>query len=172
MMRQMIRKLSPWWAMLGFAALLLDAIIRLSSKAIAGLAEPTPLVLAAYAVSLAFMLYTEGYRGFQLRFSPRFAMRAVHIREEPTPLRVILAPLYAMALFDAPRRRVIASWVLIVMIVTLIFLVSYLEQPWRGAVDAGVVGGLTYGLIATLVCFFKALRGKAVSQPARSQTAG
>ncbi|MYA76383.1 MAG: hypothetical protein F4Y17_01955 [Gemmatimonadetes bacterium] len=33
----------------------------------------------------------------------------------------------------------------------LIFLIRYLPQPWRGIVDAGVVVGLTWGLVSMAV---------------------
>ena len=33
----------------------------------------------------------------------------------------------------------------------LILLVGLLEQPWRGIVDAGVVVGLTWGLVSLLI---------------------
>lgn len=154
----MIARLASWWALLGFSLLLCVSIVRLTPKALAGLAEPAPLTLLVYGGAVAIMLYAEGYRGFQQRFSPRFARRALAIRHAPTAARVILAPFYAMALFDAPRRRMIASWMLLLMIILLIALVAQLEQPWRGAVDAGVVAGLTYGLIATVACFFQARR--------------
>lgn len=155
----MIARIAPWWALVGFSLLLGSSIGRLLPKAMAGLSEATPLVLAAYGVSVAVMLYAEGYRGFQQRFSPRFAQRALHIRAEPSLLRIALAPMYAMALFGAPRRRMIVSWTLLFTIVILVVIVSQLSQPWRGVVDAGVVAGLTYGLLATVVCFLQALRG-------------
>ena len=151
-------RLAPWWALVGFSVLLCETIIRLLPKVSAGLTEPTPVTVAAYALSVGVMLYAEGYRGFQQRFSPRFAQRAMHARREPTLLRVTLAPAYAMALFDAPRRRLIASWALLSMIVVLVVLVGRLPQPWRGAVDAGVVAGLTYGLISTAACVFQEMR--------------
>ncbi|MEL6347557.1 MAG: hypothetical protein AAFV53_30900 [Myxococcota bacterium] len=154
----MIARVAPWWALIGFSLLLCVSIVRLTPKALAGLTEPTLFTLLVYGVSVAIMLYAEGYRGFQQRFSPRFAQRALAIRHAPTAARVLFAPFYAMALFDAPRRRMIASWVLLFMIIVLVALVAQLEQPWRGAVDAGVVAGLTYGLLATIGCFFSARR--------------
>jgi hypothetical protein len=139
----------PWWAVAGFSLMMLEAIVRLCGHVRDGLTLDAPTLLL-YALSAAGMMYMEGYRGFQRSFSPRFAARALRIRSEPTPARVLLAPLYCMALFDAPRRRVVVSWLLVVMIVALILVVRRLEQPWRGAVDAGVVAGLSYGLAVTL----------------------
>jgi hypothetical protein len=142
--------IGPWWGVVGFSLMMLEAIIRLSSHVSDGLTNPDAFTLILYALCAGGMMYLEGYRGFQKRFSPRFAQRAMQIRSEPTLLRVLGAPLYCMALFDAPRRRIIASWMLVVMIVVLIVVVRQLEQPWRGAVDTGVVAGLSYGLTATL----------------------
>ncbi|MFT5683837.1 MAG: hypothetical protein ACI8RZ_004769 [Myxococcota bacterium] len=149
--------IGPWWGVVGFSLMMLEAIVRLSDHAADGLASAAPGTIALYALCAGGMMYMEGYRGFQKSFSPRFAERALRIRAEPTLLRVIAAPLYCMALFDAPRRRVIVSWLLVVMIVALILVVRQLSQPWRGAVDAGVVAGLSYGLIATLYFSLRAL---------------
>lgn len=149
--------IGPWWAVVGFSLMMLEAIIRLSGHAADGLVGSEPGTVALYALCAGGMMYLEGYRGFQKRFSPRFAQRAMHIRAEPTLARVLGAPLYCMALFDAPRRRIITSWMLVVMIVALILVVRQLEQPWRGAVDAGVVAGLSYGLTATLYFSLSAL---------------
>jgi len=149
--------IGPWWGLVGFSLMMLEAIIRLSSHVSDGLTDPEGSTLLLYALSAGGMMYLEGYRGFQKRFSPRFAQRAMHIRAEPTLARVLGAPLYCMALFDAPRRRVIASWMLVAMIVILIVVVRQLEEPWRGTVDAGVVAGLSYGLTATLYFTLRAL---------------
>ncbi|MCB9797164.1 MAG: hypothetical protein H6741_31135 [Alphaproteobacteria bacterium] len=156
----LLARLASWWALLGFVAVMLEAILRLAPKALVGLDDPSPFTLGIYAVSVTFMLITEGYRGFQQRFAPRFAQRALFIRAEPTALRVLFAPFYAMALFDAPRRRVIGSWVLVAVIVALVLLVARLPQPWRGAVDAGVVAGLSYGLVVTVGFFLQGLRAE------------
>ncbi len=149
--------IGPWWAVVGFSLMMLEAIVRLSGHAADGLTGAEPGTVALYALCAGGMMYLEGYRGFQKRFSPRFAQRAMLIRSEPTLARVLGAPLYCMALFDAPRRRIITSWMLVVMIVALILVVRQLEQPWRGAVDAGVVAGLSYGLTATLYFSLRAL---------------
>jgi hypothetical protein len=154
----MMRMLAPWWAMIGFSALMVEAIVRLGQHVYAGIPLATPLAWGVGIVCVLVMLYAEGYRGFQKKFSPRFARRAVTLRDEPTPLRVIFAPFYCMTLFDAPRSRVIASWMLVAMIVFCILVIRQLHQPWRGAVDAGVVAGLSHGLLATLYFFIREIR--------------
>ena len=147
--------------MLGVLTLLVEAIVRLLPRALEPIQDGT-LGLAgmiAYGVSIVGLAYSEGYRGFQLRFSPRVIVRALVLAQRGGWL-VVVAPLMAMGLIHANRRRLIGSWCLLLGIVTLIVLVSQLEQPWRGAVDAGVVVGLSWGSIATLVPMVQALRGK------------
>lgn len=135
------------WGALGFAALLVFAIVRLSGVIVAGAAERwewTHWTLAA--LNAVFMAWSEGYRGFQLRFSPRTAARVKWLRHHPTLVRGLLAPLFVMAFFGAPRGRVVATWVLAAAIVVAIVVVHALPQPWRAALDIGVVIGLGWGL--------------------------
>lgn len=145
-----MRKLGAWWAIGGFSALLLWAIWRLSGFAVTGLAGglewPHWLLLLANA---GFMAYSEGYRGFQLSYSPRLAARVVRLREAGTVLDCVLAPLHAMGFYDAPRRRLVVTYLATAGIVALILMFQQLSQPWRGILDAGVVVGLSWGLIAT-----------------------
>jgi hypothetical protein len=103
-------------------------------------------------VSIFFMGYTEGYRGFQLKFSPRTAARALYLKRNPSLVRVLLAPFFCMGFFYATRKRKALSWSLSIAIIGLVVLVGKLEQPWRGIVDVGVLVGLTWG-IASLVVF-------------------
>jgi hypothetical protein len=103
---------------------------------------------AALAASLVFMGYAEGYKGFHLKFSPRAAARALYIKDNPTPARVLFAPFFCMGYFHATRRRKIVSYSLTAMIVLLIVLVRQMAQPWRGIVDAGVLLGLGWGLVS------------------------
>ena len=104
-----------------------------------------------------FMAYSEGYRGFQQGYSPRVAARALHLRKHSTALRLLLAPLFCMGFFHAPLRRRITVVVLLFMISLLVVAFRQLPQPWRGVLDFGVAVGLTWGIVATLVYFFKYL---------------
>lgn len=115
----------------------------------------------ALAVSLVFMGYAEGYKGFQLKFSPRVAARALYLKNHPTTVRIILAPLFCMGYFHATRKRKIISYSLTLFIVALIIGVGKLDQPWRGIIDAGVLLGLGWGLISVWFYCFKAFFGKA-----------
>jgi hypothetical protein len=150
-----------FWSVGGVIALLAQAIVRLLPRALEPLGDGSLTVVAglAYLLAILGMAYSEGYRGFQKGFSPRVAVRVLHLAQHPKPLLVVFAPLYAMGLIHASRRRLIGSWVLLLAIVGLILLVRMLAQPWRGAIDAGVVVGLTWGALATVLIFVRALRG-------------
>lgn len=154
------------WAVLGVVAILVQAIARLLPRALEPILDGSLGVPGAlgYALSVVIMAYSEGYRGFQQRFSPRVAVRALALAEGRVTRRrawlVVFAPLMAMGLIHATRRRLIGSWCLLLAIVGLILFVRTLAQPWRGAVDAGVVVGLSWGALATLVFAFRALRGR------------
>lgn len=155
--------LAATWGLAGTAALLTRAIWRLTPAA---WEAATRYQLGALgwgfgALWLLFMGYSEGYRGFQKGFAPRVAARAAHLAQRPRPLHVLLAPLFCMGLIHASRRRLVTSWSLVSMVVVLVLMVRHVPQPWRGLVDAGVVLGLTWGLVAVLVFGGRALRGRA-----------
>lgn len=144
--------LAATWGVVGVVLLLVRGISRLVPHALELRHIELSLVSgAALAAWTFFMAYAEGYRGFQRGFSPRVVARASELARHPTWVRGVLAPLYCMSLFAAERRRMIVSWSLLVMIIGLIVGVSRLAQPWRGIIDAGVVVGLTWGLVALVV---------------------
>lgn len=148
--------LAGWWGVAGICALLLHAIVRLSEHAV----EPFSRGMTngqwlLYALCIVFMAYSEGYKGFQKSFSPRVVAKARSLdADSPMWLR-ILAPLYCFGLIVAPRRRLIVSWTLLIGIVILVVVVRQLAYPWRPIVDGGVVVGLSWGLLATLLLAFK-----------------
>ena len=151
------------WGLLGFSALLVEALSRLIPRAIS-LQDHSFSVGEAVAFGgiLVFFAAIEGYGGFQRSFAPRAAMRAVLlVREGPRAgwLRLVLAPLFCMALIGALQRRLIINWCLFVGIIGMIAMVMRLEEPFRAMMDAGVVVGLTWGLIATGVFGVRALSG-------------
>ncbi len=149
--------LAALWGAAGVALLLSSAIYRLGQRALEiqdyslGFLEWGVLVVWS-----VFMMVSEGYRGFQKGFSPRVAARARWLARNPAPVRGLLAPAFCMGFFTATRRRMIASWAVTCGIVLLIVAVSFLEQPWRGIVDTGVVLGLLWGLVAMLIYLVKA----------------
>jgi hypothetical protein len=137
------------WGALGVTLLLGMAMYRLTPLAVAAFAHSlTPLQWLALTANVVFMAYAEGYRGFQQNFSPRVAARTRYLYDHPNWRNALLAPVFVMAFYAAPRRRKIVSWSLTLGIIMLVLLVHQLDQPWRGIVDAGVVVGLTWGLVS------------------------
>ena len=137
------------WGVIGITLLLGRGLVCLVPYVL----ELTDSVLTgwqgtALLSSVILLGYTEGYKGFQLRFSPRAAARVNVVRRIPTLTRVVLAPLFCMGFFDATRKRKIVAYGLTTMVVLLIILVERLPQPWRGIVDAGVLFGLSWGLVS------------------------
>ena len=146
------------WGILGIAVLLGYSVWRLAGVA----AAAWNYDFYAYhwlvlAVHIAFMAWSEGYRGFQQSFSPRIVARAKYLIAHPRPAHVLLAPLFCMGYFHTSRRRMISVYALTVFIILLIIAVHRLAQPWRGIVDAGVVVGLLWGLISMFAFTLRAL---------------
>ena len=102
------------------------------------------------------MAHGEGYKGFQKQFSPRFAARCKYLLSNATWLQTFLAPLFCMAYFHAPKKRIIATCSLTIMIVIFIFTFRLIPQPWKGLLDFGVVLGLAWGLFSTVYFCIKA----------------
>ena len=149
------------WGIFGLSLLLGSALYRLYPYAqeLCGMDFDWTHWLAL-AASLIFMGYAEGYKGFHLKFSPRVAARALYLKQNPTFLRVLFAPLFCMGFFHATRKRKIVSYCLTLMIIGLIVWVRTLTQPWRGIVDAGVVLGLGWGLVSVWIFSVQAFFGK------------
>lgn len=158
-----------FWAIAGVVLLLVQALIKLGLVAVDPFVSGrglTPLEGSVCAAWIAMSVYTEGYRGFQKAFVPRTVARAFHLSTLPVrPGRVVLAPLYAMALIHARGKRLAISWGLVVMIVAAVVAIRRLPAPWRSIVDAGVVAGLAWGLVSLIATFVRALRGGVPSFP-------
>ena len=156
------------WGIFGFVLILSQAILRLTPMAYEPLASDS---LQAYhyvlfVVSIVFNGYFEGYRAFQLQVAPRVMARASYLAQHPRPLHVVLAPLFCMSLFHASRKRLIISWSVYAGIIMLVVLVRQVPQPWRGIVDAGVVVGLSWGVVAIIAAFVELRRGGSLQVPA------
>jgi len=150
------------WAVIGVSALLLRAIIGLSRHAAnaieGGLSLWQWVALVGFAL---FMVVAEGYRGFQKKFSPRTAARVKYLRDNPTLLRVVLAPVFSMGFFHANRKTKLTAYILTTGIICLVLIVTYLiRDPWRGIIDFGVVLGLLWGLLSFWIFTIKALTDK------------
>jgi hypothetical protein len=114
----------------------------------------------ALVVSIVFMGFSEGYRGFQQGWSPRVAARILYLSQNVSPLRLLLAPLFCMGFFSIVRKRMIVTYSLTLGIIVMVLLVHQLAQPWRGIVDLGVVTGLLWGLTSTVLFTLRAFFGK------------
>jgi len=137
------------WGVIGISVLLLGGVISMGPYALdLSWAELSGLQRGALLGYLAFMIGGKGYMGFHRGFSPRAASRTREIAREPRPLRVLLAPLYSMSLIQAPTGRLVRSWGLMLIIAAIVPVVKILPWPWRGIVDAGVVAGLSVGLLS------------------------
>ena len=159
-----MRKLIAAWGVIGVILLVGRALLRLAPIAIDTI-ETFPMNTFHWCLMIGWVLfnaYAEGYRGFHLRFSPRTVARAFYLAENPTPIRVILAPLFCMGLFGATRKVLIISWSIVFMVIGLVILVRSLSEPWRGIVDAGVVVGLGLGLLSIAVFFVRGLAGQKI----------
>ena len=153
------------WGLSGVLLLLGQALYRLTPKALSTLqGELSGFQWGSLALFCLVMAYSEGYKGFYKAFSPRVAARAF-IAHERSLWATFLAPAFCMALFDATRKRLIVSWILVSAIIALVLSVQLLPDPWRGIVDAGVVVGLAIGWVSTLFHFIAYWRGNRVRDP-------
>ncbi len=166
-MRPWVEKLAATWGIAWVSLLLGRAIWRLTPLAL----EPWTQGLMSdgqKAIYIGWLLanaYLEGYRGFQLKFSPRVVSRAIYLGQNPRPLWLILALPFCMSLFHSTRRQMTVSWVFVVTIILLIWWVRSLPQPWRGIVDGGVVLGLVWGLGVIWWLFLRYLTGAKLPPP-------
>ena len=115
------------------------------------------IVLTAY---LLIMIIGKGYFALHRGFVPRVISRSELLIENGNLFDILLAPLYCMGFFKAPRKRMIISYVMISFIVTFIVSASKISQPWRGIIDLGVVIGLSLGILSLLFLGLKKLISK------------
>lgn len=140
-----------------------------------GVAKVVPIVLdglgaieevwqwALLAVTLLFFAYVEGYRGFQLGFSPRVVSRAWVVSEETSEAPVwhkVLAPAFCIGYFHGTKRRVITSWAVTTVIFAVVIGVKQLDNPYRAIIDAGVIVGLMWGILSIIVLYIASLQSQ------------
>lgn len=148
---KILKALGFAWGVGGIVLLLVYAIFRLG---------PMALELASFelhnthwialGVSVLYMAYAEGYKGFHRAFAPRVVARANYLSLNPKPFHVALAPVFCMGYIFATRRRKLMSFGLTAMILCFVLIARLLPQPWRGIVDAGVVTGLMLGIASII----------------------
>jgi hypothetical protein len=168
------RKLVALWALGGVTLLLVQALVRLTPIAWEPVASSalTPLLWVVYVAWTLVNAYFEGYRGFHLAFVPRVVGRTERLLDEPTLLRVLLAPLYVIGYFDATKSEKVRAWGVTILVWIAIFIVRKFPQPARGIVDAGVVCGLFFGTLSLLVQGAPVLFGRVSAKPGATGAVG
>ena len=158
----MKRWLIALWALGGIFVLIGRALWRLSTIAYDGIVnyEVNTLHWVALVVWVVVSAYSEGYRGFHLKFSPRTVARCWYLADNPKWSHVLLGPLFAMGFFHANRKTMLTAYIMVCLIVLAVMLMQMLPQPWRGVIDAGVVVGLGLGLLSVLWYFLRAASGQ------------
>ncbi len=152
MFKKIFRWFSALWGVLGVSALLFFAVFRISDNMLSIIDyQLSTYHWLALIVTVTFMAYSEGYRGFQQGFSPRVAARILYLSKEATWLTGGLAPFFCMGYFGTTRRRQLTSLLVTFLIFLLVVIVRHLPQPWRAIVDAGVVVGLLWGITSLLI---------------------
>ncbi|MBT8453999.1 MAG: hypothetical protein KJO40_18705 [Deltaproteobacteria bacterium] len=162
-----MERLVAAWGIAWVSLLLGRAIWRLTPLALEPWTQDlmTNSQKGIYIAWLVANAYLEGYRGFQLRFSPRVVSRAVYLGQHPRPFWIVLALPFCLSLFHSTRRQMTVSWVFVIAIVLLVWWVRSLPQPWRGIVDGGVVLGLMWGLGVIWWLFLRYLLGAQIPPP-------
>jgi len=114
-----------------------------------------------YGGCMLFFAYVEGYKAFQLKFSPLVVQRAMTLSTSPAPPlhHTVLAPFYSMGLFHASKKRKTVSWCISLGVACIIGVVKGLPYPWRSVVDAGVCTGLLWGGTSIAVIYARARAG-------------
>lgn len=165
--KTLARRLLGLWGVLQVVSVMANAIKRLIPVALQPFKQndlqPSHWVL--YAVWCLTMAYTEGYKAFQLKFSPMVVSRAFDLVNKPSILNYLLAGPYSMGMFNASKKRIIVSWAVMAGVFSLVKIVKFLPYPYRSIVDGGVVVGLSYGTMSILVLSIKALCGWEVEDP-------
>lgn len=95
------------WGVCGFLTIIGSAIGRLTKVAVVPAVQRdiTLLQWGLFGSTMAAFAYYEGYKAFQLKFSPMLVQRAMTLSREGTPAHhIALAPFYSMGLFHATKK--------------------------------------------------------------------
>lgn len=161
------------WGVFQVVSILANAIKRLVPVALQPFQQNDlqPMHWVMYVAWCLVMAYSEGYRAFQLKFSPMVVSRAFDLVNNTSFFNLLLSGPYCMGMFNASRKRMIVSWCITAGVFSLVKLVKFLPYPYRSIVDAGVVVGLSYGTLSIVALTVKALFGGKVvdSDSAKSE---
>lgn len=148
--------LASLWGSFGVIYILAKAIRRVLPIALEpfskaeGVVPLTQFQMGAYVLTCLWFAYVEGYKGFQLKFSPLVVSRSFTLNSSSPIHHLLFAPLYSMALFHATKKRMIVSWSVSIGVAAIVAAVKRMPYPWRNIVDAGVVVGLSWGSMSIL----------------------
>lgn len=157
-----MRILGALWGLGGILIVLGYAVLRLSGPAVEAFAHDLRWFhWGLLAGNTALVLYAKAYRGFQKGLSPRIAARVRYLRDNPTPLRMALAPFFCLGYFHIVRRKQISIIAITIAMTSFIFVIRLLGQPWKGLIDTGVVAGLAWGFLTILAYGYRALTSDA-----------
>lgn len=163
------------WGVMGVAAFLGNGARRVLPIALEPMRSDTAYpgsYWCAYFGFAAFMAYAEGYCGFHCKFSPNVVTRSTTLRTERAGiLGRFFAPLYCMELFSAPAHRIGSAWSFLSAIVLVVAGVKRLPPKPRAVVDAGVVTGLSVGIMS-LFYHYMNLTLMGVAPPSDSDALG
>jgi hypothetical protein len=105
------------------------------------------------------MAYCEGYKAFQKQFSPMLVKRTLAITADSPWYVHLLGPFYVGGFFDGTPRRLVVSWLLVVVIALLGIFTARCPHPWRQSIDLGVFVGLGWGVAAIFYWSYRAYAG-------------
>lgn len=143
------RWLGALWGVAALATIILQALLKLWPIVGGSFYNPLTSAQMIFCIGwILFMAYFEGYRGFQKSFAPRYAARALHLKQSGKFQDLLAAPFFCMGFYAASKRTRIVAWALTGGISLLVLLVRELPLPWRGLVDLGVIVGLSWGLLS------------------------
>jgi hypothetical protein len=161
------RNLLGLWGVVQVVSVMANAVKRLVPVALQPFKQNDldTVHWAMYGAWCVIMAYSEGYKAFQLKFAPMVVSRAFDLVNKPSFFNLVFSGPYAMGMFNAPKKRMIVSWLVMAGVFSLVKIVKYLPYPYRSIVDGGVVVGLSYGTLSIVALACKALLGGNVVDP-------
>jgi len=158
--KQTFKLISSMYATTGVIYILAKAVFRVVPIALepwqGGIALSS-IQIGAYIATCLFFAYAEGYKGFQLKFTPLVVSRALTLNASSPIHHLLFAPAYAMGLFHATRKRMTVSWGVTLGVGGIVAAVKRLSYPYRNIIDAGVVVGLTWGAASLFIQYINAV---------------